>query len=115
MSIAVEFRRRFVQAIVPVLGLGALVYLGFHFFEGERGLKASWSVDQRLTKAKAQYEKLRAERQRMESRVAMLREGSLNRDMLDERLRKMLNVVEPGEIVILYKKPLAPDGARPLP
>jgi cell division protein FtsB len=115
MTMAVGFRRRLVQAIVPVLGLGALVYLGFHFFEGSRGLKASWSVDQQLTVAKTEYDKLHAERQRIQMRVAMLREGSLDRDMLDERLRKMLNMVEPGDIVILYNQPLAPDGPKPLP
>jgi hypothetical protein len=31
--------------------------------------------------------------------------------MLDERLRQMLNFVQPNDIVILYAKPLAPDTA----
>lgn len=113
MTVAVEVRRRFGQIVVPVLGIGALFYLGYHFFEGERGLKASWSVDQRLVEAKAEREKLRLERERIESRVAMLREESIDRDMLDERLRRMLNFVDPNDIIILYGKPLAPDSAAP--
>ena len=95
--------------IVPVLGIGALVYLGYHFFEGERGLKASWSVDQRLARATAERDKLAAERSQIESRVGLLREKSLDRDMLDERIRQMLNLAQPGDLVILYAKPLAPD------
>ncbi|MCW5771523.1 MAG: septum formation initiator family protein [Rhodospirillaceae bacterium] len=109
MTVAVEVRRRFGQIVVPVLGIGALFYLGYHFFEGERGLKASWSVDQRLVQAKAERDKLRAEREKLGARVAMLREATIDRDMLDERLRRMLNLVEPNDIVILYTKPLEPD------
>jgi cell division protein FtsB len=109
MAVAIELRRRFAQIVLPVLGLGALAYLGYHLFEGDRGLKASWSVEQRLAKAEAERKALTAERQRIEGRVGLLREGSLDRDMLDERLRQMLNLVQPNDIVILFAKPLAPD------
>ena len=109
MAVAIEFRRRFMHVLVPILGLGALAYLGYHFFEGERGLKASWSVEQRLAKAEVERKQLMAERLRLEGRVALLREDSLDRDMLDERLRQMLNLVQPNDVVILFTKPLAPD------
>ena len=113
MSFAFELKRRFAVIVVPVLGLGALIYLGYHFFEGERGLKASWSVDQRLAKAQAERKTLSAERERLEGRVGLLREGTIDRDMLDERLRQMLNLALPGDVVILYAKPLTPDAAAP--
>ena len=83
MSFASEIKRRFSVIVVPILGLGALAYLGYHFFEGERGLKASWALDQRLEKAEAERKVLASERQRIESRVGLLREGSVDRDMLD--------------------------------
>ena len=113
MAVAIEFRRRFALIVLPVLGLGALAYLGYHLFEGDRGLKASWSVEQRLAKAEAERKTLMAERQRLEGRVGLLREGSLDRDMLDERLRQMLNLVQPNDIVILFAKPLPPDKPAP--
>jgi len=113
MAFAAELRRRFSSIVLPVLGLGALAYLGYHFFEGERGLRASWSVEQRLARAEAERKALAAERKRLESRVGLLREESLDRDMLDERLRQMLNLVQTNDIVILYAKPLAPDSAAP--
>src|SRR5581483_3125522 len=100
MAGAIEFRRRFTQVVIPVLGLGVLAYIGYHFFEGDRGLKASWSVEQRLAKAEAERKQLMAERQRLEARVALLREDTLDRDMLDERLRQMLNLVQPNDVVI---------------
>ena len=113
MAVALEIRKRFAQIVLPVMGLGALAYLGYHLFEGDRGLKASWSVEQRLAKAEAERKALMAERQKIESRVGLLREGSLDRDMLDERLRQMLNLVQANDVVILYAKPLTPD--RPTP
>lgn len=109
MAVVREFRKRFALIIVPILGLGALAYLGYHLFEGDRGLKASWSVEQRLAKAETERKSLMAERQRLESRVALLREDTLDRDMLDERLRQMLNLVQPNDIVIRYARPLTPD------
>jgi cell division protein FtsB len=111
MAFALELKRRFAQIVLPVMGLGALAYLGYHLFEGDRGLKASWSVEQRLAKAEAERKALTAERRTIESRVGLLREGSLDRDMLDERLRQMLNLVQANDVVILYMKPLEPDHA----
>lgn len=113
MAVALELKKRFAQIVLPVLGLGALAYLGYHLFEGERGLKASWSVEKRLAKAEAERKELAAERKRLESRVGLLREDTLDRDMLDERLRQMLNLVQPNDVVILFAKPLAPDKPAP--
>src|SRR5690242_6491399 len=113
MAVAIELKRRFAQIVLPVLGLGALAYLGYHLFEGDRGLKASWSVEQRLATADIERKALMTERQRLESRVGLLREDSLDRDMLDERLRQMLNLVQPNDVVILFAKPLAPDKPAP--
>ena len=109
MAVAIEFRRRFALIIFPILALGAVAYLGYHIFEGDRGLKASWSVEQRLAKAEAERKALTDERKRLEGRVGLLREGTLDRDMLDERLRQMLNLVQPNDVVILFAKPLTPD------
>jgi cell division protein FtsB len=104
-----ELRRRFAQIIGPVLGLGALAYLGYHLFAGERGLNAFWSVEERLVTAEAERRTLATRRQNLEDRVRMLREDSLDRDLLEERLRQMLNLGDPHDIIILYPKPLAPD------
>jgi cell division protein FtsB len=113
MAFVLEVRKRFAQIVLPVLGLGALAYLGYHLFEGDRGLKASWLVEQRLAKAEAERKALTAARQKLESRVGQLREGTLDRDMLDERLRQMLNLVHASDVVILYAKPLEPDTPAP--
>jgi cell division protein FtsB len=44
---------------------------------------------------------VRAERDALDHRVGLLRPEHLDRDMLDERAREMLNLAGPNEIVIL--------------
>lgn len=105
--IAVQyFRRRMTPFALPILSIGALLYFGYHVLQGERGLKAWWTVNHRLEIAQFEHTRLRTERDRVEARVAMLRVDTLDRDMLDERLRVMLNHAQTGEIVIMYPQPL---------
>ena len=78
MAVALEIRKRFAQIVLPVMGLGALAYLGYHLFEGDRGLKASWSVEQRLAKAEAERKALMAERQKIESQILDEAESLIN-------------------------------------
>ncbi len=109
MSVLHEIRRRSGQTMMPLLLVAAAAYFGYHFFAGERGLNAWWSVNHRLELAKAEHESLRLEREKLEMRVSLMREDTLDRDLLDERLRRMLNLVQPDDVVILYAQPLAPD------
>ena len=46
---------------------------------------------------------LKNRRGRMEKRIALLSDKSLNKDMLDERARAVLNFVHPDEVTILSK------------
>ncbi len=101
-----DFRRRVTPFALPFLSIGALLYFGYHVLEGERGLKAWWTVNHRLEIAEFEHKRLRSERDRVEARVAMLRVDTLDREMLDERLRVMLNHAQSGEIVIMYPRPL---------
>jgi cell division protein FtsB len=101
-----DIRRRSAPLAVPVLSLGALLYFGYHLLEGERGLKAWWTVNHRLDIARFEHKSLRNERDRIEARVAMLREGTLDRDLLEEQLRRMLNYARPGEAIIIHPEPL---------
>jgi cell division protein FtsB len=104
-----EQRHRLGRLAIPLAVLGTVAYLGFHFLEGERGLRAWWALSNRLDRARQEHEALRAEREKLDSRVALLREATLDRDLLDERVRRMLQLLHPGEVVVLYDKPLTPD------
>jgi len=96
-----EIRKRARYLIAPLLGSLALVYLIYYGVQGDRGLLA-WI--QRGHDVVVAEQKLAGEsvlRDAMAHRVVLLRPESLDLDLLDERARAVLNLVKPGEIVLL--------------
>jgi cell division protein FtsB len=87
----------------PLVYVAAIFYLGYHAMHGERGLYALVREQRERTTLTQQLEQTKAERQRLELRVSHLRDGSLDLDLLDEQMRRMLGVMKPGEIVVLTK------------
>jgi cell division protein FtsB len=88
-------------ALGPVLGFCVVGYFAYHSFEGERGLYAYLRLTEEVRTAREHRDDVRAERIALERRVALLRADSLDRDMLDEQARALLNYARPDEIVIL--------------
>jgi cell division protein FtsB len=111
MKLAQEIKRRVRLVVVPVLYVCAVAYIGFHALQGERGIKVWSALKQEIEAATLERDRLAEERDRLEARAALLREASLNRDMLDEAVRRMLNYGRSDEIVVFYDKQI---GATPL-
>lgn len=98
----VEFLKRSLRAAIgPVLGFCVVGYFAYHSFEGERGVHAYLRLGEQVAIARAHLDDLREDRAAIERRVALLRPDSLDRDMLDEQARALLNFARPDEIVIL--------------
>jgi len=115
MSALVELRRHSRRAAVPLLGALMAVYFGYHGLTGDRSLRTYFRLNQDLAEAKDQLDGARAERQRIEKRVTLLRPESLDPDMLDERVRWTLGYVGPREVVVLQSaRMMTPDVARRL-
>ncbi len=89
----------------------AVAYFGFHALQGERGIKVYSALKQEIEAATLERDRLTRERDRLEARAELLRENSLDRDMLDEAVRRMLNYGRSDEIVVFYDKQI---GATPL-
>lgn len=100
MSVLAEFRRRLRDIVGPVLGLSMLAYFAYHALEGDRGMFAFFRVSEQIVETRAQLDELRAERVALERRVTGLRPDSLDRDLLEERARAVLNYARPGEVVV---------------
>jgi cell division protein FtsB len=101
MDIARHIRRQLKSIVGPVIGLSLSVYFGYHLVEGERGLIAWVRLTGQIRDAKSQAAQIHAEREAQDQRVSLLRPEHLDPDMLDEQARAALNLVGPGEIVIL--------------
>jgi cell division protein FtsB len=87
--------------LLPALSVAVFFYFIYHFIEGEHGLLSWKRLNQELSVAEKTLKAHRQEKEALEHRVQLLQSESLDPDMLDERVRLMLNQVEDDEIVIL--------------
>ena len=96
-------RRRTVLTALALYTLAALFigYFAVNAFTGNRGLRAAQDIGQQRTEVKAERSHPKAEDRRRGHRVSLLRSDRIDPDMLDERVRAMLDYVDPKEIVML--------------
>ena len=102
-GLARELRLRLRHVVGPVLGGAALIYAAYHMIHGDRGLLAWRIYEQKVAEARAELEKVSAERQALAAQVMLLHPQSLDKDMLDEWARRLLNYGSPDEIFIFIK------------
>ena len=87
------------KSIFNILIFVILLYFVFHSIYGSRGVIAYFKMHAELERSKNSLEMLRHERLEVENRTKLLRPGSLDRDMLDEKVRSILGVANPSEKV----------------
>src|SRR5690242_13836288 len=103
MIVLREMRRRARVLLGPVLGLAATGYFAYHLVEGDRGLGAWLRLTQETRLAKENLAKVSGERAALDHRVGNMRPDHLDPDLLDEEIRRTLDLAAPSEIVILKK------------
>ncbi|MEK0081547.1 FtsB family cell division protein [Benzoatithermus flavus] len=85
---------------LAVLVTAVLVYFGYHALHGHRGLLAWIDTSRDLEAARQELAKLRAERAELQRQIQAFQQDSIDRDLLEEELRK-LGYVKPNEVIIL--------------
>jgi len=82
----------------------ASVYLGYHAWTGDQGLRNHMIIKAEITETRAELAAVQARRMAMEDRVARLddRPGApgVDVDYLEERARAVLRFAHPDEIVV---------------
>ncbi|MEN5276666.1 septum formation initiator family protein [Brucella sp. TWI432] len=96
-----SIRGRFV---LPVLTAAFLSYFGFHAYHGEFGLYSRIQLEQQKSLLTQQLEKVTADRAALEKRVTLLRDGTIEKDMLDEQARRALNLSHADEMTIIISR-----------
>ena len=107
MELGREIKRRLRSAIAPVFFFSLVAYFGWSATQGDHGLVAHAQRQKLLHQARDDLAKVQAERTEWERRVAALRTDHLDADLLDERARAMLNLSDPGDIIVPY-----PEGDK---
>jgi cell division protein FtsB len=91
------------RLILPALTIVFLSYFGFHAWHGEYGINAKYALEARAADLQQQLDSVRDQRVALETRVRLLQDGSIEKDMLDEQARRSLNLSHSDELVILRK------------
>jgi len=87
-------------ALYLVSGL-TVGYFVYHSQHGNRGLETKLSLRQDIAALDAELANLKQDRADWERRVSMLRNTSLDRDLLDERARLSLNRLHRNDVVVM--------------
>ena len=86
------------RAAGPLLIVLVMFYLMFHAVSGERGVFALFTETRRLAVLKAELAEVHAKREALEHKVQLLSRRSLDLDLLDEQVRRILGMTGKDEV-----------------
>ncbi len=89
------------RLILPMATALFLTYFGYHALYGGNGLYSKHIVEAQTMELQAKLDGLSVRREALQQQVALLSDGTVEKDMLDEQARRALNMAQPGELVIL--------------
>jgi cell division protein FtsB len=89
--------------VLYALAAMMISYFGVNAYTGKYGLNARQELDQEIVALTSELVQLKKERTKAEQRVALLRSGGLDPDMLDERARYQLDYAHPRDLVKVIK------------
>jgi cell division protein FtsB len=102
-------RRRFQTALLTLCFYaaagGVVGYFWWHAHHGDRGLHAKASYKIRIAELNADIAAARTEKTDWDRRVGLLRAESLDRDILEERARILLNGAHKNDLIVILPAP----------
>lgn len=96
-----KLRYQISKLILPGIAFGLLIYIIYHILSGDHGWFAWRQLRGELAAAQTSLTALEKEKSALEHRVQLLRPESLDLDMLDERVRAVLNNSDPNDVVAI--------------
>jgi len=90
---------------LPVAVLAFLIfYFGFQAMTGDRGLLSLSQRNELLAEKRAELARIQAQRKDLEARARLMHDGSISRDLVEERARYLLGFSDPRDYVIRTKQ-----------
>jgi cell division protein FtsB len=71
---------------------------------GQRGYLSLVSLEHHIKRASVDYAQNKSERERLEKKVIMMRPGSIDRDLLEERARHVLGYRFADELILIQDR-----------
>lgn len=85
--------------------LAAMAYVAFIGIRGEYGVIRGAAAEEEETELEAERARLEAERAALENRVRALSDGGLELDLLEERVRHVLGMAHPDDVLLPTDNP----------
>lgn len=101
MKKLIEKRYILRRNILAVIGLCLSFYFCYHLVAGQRGYISLMSLESRIESVSVEYDAHKTEREALERHVIMMRPGSIDRDLLEERARYVLGYKYSDELILL--------------
>lgn len=89
------------QNLILLIGVFLCSYFVYHTVQGQRSLPCLQTLRGEIEALKVEQAAVEAERAALEERVVMLRPGSINKDLLEERARYVLGYRHPNEVAVV--------------
>lgn len=90
------------QNLIAIIGLCVSFYFGYHLMGSERSYWRLSELNAEIQKEQSMLDALQGKKSDIEQKVVMMRPGSINRDLLDERVRSVLGYRSKDEAIILH-------------
>ena len=91
------------QNLIALIGVCLCLYFIYHAVYGQRSLMRLSEVNHTIETMSLEGDTLHTQRVALGDRVKMLRPGSINKDLLEERVRLMLGYSDSDEVVLVRK------------
>lgn len=95
-----EARKRGRQIIVPIFAAVISGYFAYHAVQGDRGVFAYAALTEQVRDARINLAEASAQRKALQSDVNRLKRDSLDLDLLEERVRAVLNLIDDDDVLI---------------
>jgi cell division protein FtsB len=111
--------RKRLRAILNALGLYLLAavligYFGINAYSGNHGLTAKKDLDRQIAELTGDLDRLKLERTQWERRISLLKSDKIDPDMLDERVRALLDYTGAHDLTLkLNWRTTDPDPVKP--
>ncbi|WP_297369946.1 septum formation initiator family protein [Acidocella sp.] len=95
-----SFKTRLRSSLPPAIFLAITYYFGWNAVHGKSGLEAQATQRHELAQAQARYAATDELRKQWATKISDLSAQSIQRDMLEEQARAVLNLADPNDLVI---------------
>lgn len=102
MNIPVAHSPRLRSLMPALIMFGLCLYFSFYLVFGPRGYLSLERLEDNVNVQSAVHEDLKHIRENLELNVRLMRPDSLDPDMADEQVRRMLGYGKKDEIILMY-------------